>query len=202
MKNDKSQCSLCSCWVVSDLLFQELQDLWTKLIGGPATPGYRNRYLKRSNALGIPIEEVKLTLKYCARGRIDRFYIVKNPNDTKPVKRVANCPSFTNEAAGIEGIEIPGPFWSLCQKESHGESTVKGQLFHPGLVENHNYARIPAHGKCKPLRIDEGVCAICGSEFSRGIMIREITTFCCNKHYLEWWKTQHPDIYTNLNKVK
>lgn len=201
-KNNKKQCALCSCWKISDLLYQELQDLWIKLIGGPITPGYLNRYLKRSGELGIPVEEVKLPFKYCAKGKFTRFYFVKSPTDTKPVKEMAGCPSFTSEQNGGEEIMIPSPFWSLCQQESHGQSSVEGQSFYPGLVENFHYSRIPAHGKNKPLLVDGGTCSICGREFSTGIMVKEITTFCCNKHYLEWWKVKHPEMYAKLNRAK
>lgn len=201
-KNNNKRCSACVCWKISDFLYQELHDLWEQLVGGPITPGYQKRYLKRSKELGIPAEEVKLAFKYCAKGKFSRFYIVKKPTDTKPVKEMVNCPTFTNEQTGAEEIMIPSPFWNLCQKETHGQSLAGGQRFYPGLVEDYNYSRVPAHGKIKPVMVNEGVCSICGNAFSSGLMVKEITTFCCNKHYLEWWMDKHPEMYANLNKAK
>lgn len=30
-------------------------------------------------------------------------------------------------------------------------------------------------------------------------MVREVTRFCCNKHYLQWWREHHPEEYRKFN---
>ncbi len=193
-------CGECSCWKISDFSYPELCKKWSELVGGLITPGYRKRFEKEGARLGVPVDEVVLSFKYCLKGKLSRFYIVKYPGDTKPAKKVTDCPGFTTSSIGVLEIDIPSPLWSMCMKECHGSSMEKGQLFYPGLLEQQCYSRIPAHGTVKPQLILEGLCDICGKEFSNGIMIKEVTRFCCNRHYLQWWKDHNPKTYEKLNR--
>ncbi len=195
-------CADCSCWKISDFSYKELHEKWTTLIGGSITPGYRKRFAKEGKHLGIPTEEVVLPFKYCLKGKLSRFYVVKHPSDTKPCRKVTECPGFTTAVLGITELPIPSPFWSRCTREAHGATKVRRQLFYPGLTELGCYVRIPAQGSIRPVFIHDRTCDICGNAFSRGIEIREITRFCCNKHYLQWWKDRNPEIYDKLNRRK
>ena len=196
------QCADCSCWIISEFSYRELQEKWNKLIGGPITPGYRKRFEKEGKRLGIPVDEVNLAFKYCLKGKLNRFYIVKHPNDTRPSKKVVDCSGFTTATIGVTEFPIPSPLWSKCMKESHGPTRVQGQIFYPGLREQNGYSRIPAHGTIRPMLIHQGTCDICGSEFSQGLLVREVTHFCCNKHYLQWWKDRNPEMYEKLNRPR
>jgi len=195
-----SQCTSCSAWAAGEFTYEELCRRWHVLVGGRITPGYANRYRKEGERRSLPWEEVILPFKYCAKGMLTRFYIVKGPDDTRPKKIVRNCPEYSINGANIVEFPVPSPLWTICQQEPHGKKTIKGQLFLPGLCENYTYFRIPAHGRVEPEIIDGGTCDICGRDFSRGLVVREITYFCCNKHYLQWWRELHPDEYLRFNK--
>ena len=195
-----TQCDKCAAWTVSEFTYQELCSKWRELIGGTITDGYIKRYKKQGERQGQSWQELPLAFKYCAQGMLTRFYIVKRPDDTKACKIVNDCPGFT--ALGMKIIEfpIPSPLWTVCLKESHGPSQVKGQLFVPGLCENRVYFRVPAHGEIRPEIIHAGTCDVCGNDFSQGIIMKEVTYFCCNKHYLQWWRKEHPWEYQEFNK--
>jgi|MTBAKSStandDraft_1061840.scaffolds.fasta_scaffold50583_3 hypothetical protein len=196
----RSQCETCSAWTVGELTYEELCRKWHLLVGGAITAGYARRYRREGERLGRPWEEVVLPFKYCAKGMLTRFYIVKGPDDTKPRKMVRNCPEYSINGVNIVEFPVPSPLWTICQQEPHKITKVKGQLFLPGLCENYTYFRIPAHGRVEPEIIDNGTCDICGRDFARGLVVREITYFCCNKHYLQWWRKEHPEEYRRFNR--
>ena len=193
-------CDECSCWTVSELTYKKLHKKLNELIGSGITPGYKKRYEKEAKELDLPVDEVVLAFKYCVKGKLSRFYIVKHARDTKACKKVTNCSGFTTATIGVEDFPIPSPLWATCMQEAHGVTRVNGLIFYPGLRE-HCYSRIPAHGSTKPLLTNNGRCDICGDEFSRGVLIKEITHFCCNKHYLQWWKDRHPKLYEKMNRA-
>jgi len=186
--------------MVGDFTYSELRRKWETLVGGRITAGYARRFQREGERLELPWEEIALTFKYCAKGMLTRFYIVKGLADTKPKKIVRNCPEFSAAGSNIVEFPVPSPLWTICQQEPHARKKVKGQLFLPGLCENYTYFRIPAHGRIEPEIVNDGICDICGREFSRGLVVREITCFCCNKHYLQWWRREHPDEYSKFNR--
>lgn len=196
-----TQCDECSCWTITEFTYDELHNAWNRLVGAAITPGYKKRFEREARSRKLPLEEVTLPFKYCAKGKLSRFYISKHATDTKACKKVINCSGFTTATIGVEEFPIPSPMWALCMQETHGPKRVNGHIFYPGLRE-HCYSRIPAHGAIKPLFIDDSRCDICGNEFSRGLVVREETHFCCNKHYLQWWKARHPKLYEKLNKPR
>ncbi len=195
------QCDECSCWTVSEFTYEELHHKWNDLIGAGITPGYKKRYEKKSAKLGVPVDDVRLSFKYCLKGKLNRFYIVKHPRDIRACKNITDCSGFTTAAVGVKEFPVPSPLWTICMRETHGQSRVNGHTFYPGLHEK-CYSRIPAHGAIRPLLIDNGRCDICGDDFTRGIMLTEVTHFCCNKHYLQWWKDRHPGLYEKLNRSR
>lgn len=195
----ETQCDRCGAWVIAEFTFHQLCDKWKAHIGGKLTDGYEKRFRREGVRLGIPWEEVILPFKYCAQGKLTRFYIVKGPADTKAKKQVLDCPQFFMAGLSPDEFPVPSPLWTVCLTESHGPATVKGQLFVPGLCENRVYFRLPAHGKIEPERVREGTCDVCSQAFAQGLVVTEITRFCCNKHYLQWWKKKHPEEYRKFN---
>ena len=59
------------------------------------------------------------------------------------------------------------------------------------------YRRIPWYGKNRPQIVKvTGTCSVCNDPFENGIQVDDEkgpARFCCNAHYLEWWKQRHPD---------
>lgn len=193
-------CGNCIHWTVELLSYSEFKERWAKLIGSVITPGYRQKFIRESKKLSLDFDDTKLFYKYCGKGGLDRFYIMRNPKDDRPRKKVANCLSYSTSVATKDGIPIPGPFWNICTTESHGISQVEEQVFYPGLYENSTYFRIPAHHNIQPELNVRGKCIVCDSSFQRGIRVQETAYFCCNKHYLAWWRTRNPEMFKKLNE--
>ena len=59
------------------------------------------------------------------------------------------------------------------------------------------YVRIPWHGDIEPLVNVATTCSVCGRKTETGIEIKGSDSlslgFCSNRHYVQWWKTQHDD---------
>ncbi len=155
------QCDECSCWVVSEFSYKELHEKWDELVGATITPGYKKCYEKEARNLDVSVGEVTLSFKYCLKGKLSRFYIVKHSRDTRACKKVTDCPGFTTATIGV--------------------------------------SEFPARCAIKPSLVNDGRCDICGNDFTSGIVVKEVTQFCCNKHYLQWWKDRHPKLYDKLN---
>lgn len=70
----------------------------------------------------------------------------------------------------------------------------KGWIFASGLYEG--YVRIPWHGAMEPEVSTACVCTVCGRKTDKGITVAHNGTevgFCTNRHYIDWWKTEHED---------
>jgi hypothetical protein len=185
---------------VESFTYATLKKKWDRLLSTPITPGYRQKFKRESQRLAIEFAETELPFKYCGKGCVDRFYVVRNPKDIKPKKRFATCASFSVTESAASEIPIPGPLWQICTTESHGPTMVRGQQFYPGLYENTLYFLLPAHNSIRPEIGHPGRCTVCASEFERGIMIHEVSSFCCNRHYLQWWKERNPKLFDKLNR--
>lgn len=192
-------CASCVHWTVEQFSYGGLQKRWGELIPGKITPGYKNKFQQEASRANAPFLQTRLLFKYCSQGCINRFYLMRNARDAWPRKNIVNCSSYATVEGGMEGIPIPGVLWSICATESHGTSTVKGHTFYPGLYEKAVYFRLPAHRQIRPDLGVAGKCEICASEFEKGIRVKETSYFCCNKHYLEWWRTRNPDAFQMLN---
>lgn len=193
-------CSKCVHWTVELFTYESLQNKWDSIISKNITVGYKEKFKKESERLQTDFQSTELYYKYCARGLLDRFYIMRNPRDPAPRKEVNSCPGFSTDMGSHTIVQVPGPFWRICCTESHGVSKIKDQLFFPGLYENGSYFRIPAHGNIRPELINHGCCKVCGEVFNRGLRITEKTDLCCNPHYLQWWAGRHPDVFSELIK--
>ena len=181
-------CGKCSNWKCEELTLEEFKNLWFESIGGEVTPGISKRYEKEATRQGQDVSEVRIGFKYCSAGILTRFYIRRGPEDRKPMKKGIECPKFKER----EYSEPTSRMWALCATESHGLSAVNGILFTPGLYENNTYMRIPFYDAVRPIvERREAVCSTCGQEVKKAITIRIEKSFCCNRHYLEWWAKRY-----------
>jgi len=193
-------CKECVHWTVEIFTYEGLNEKWEELIGTTITPGYKDKFLKESKRILREFEETQLSFKYCAKGCIDRFYIMRHAADLKPKKVVNSCSYFSTSNEPSSDFPVPGPLWIFCATESHEPTVYRGQTFIPGLYENTQYFRIPTHKHILPEVGVSGQCSVCGCDFERGIVVREVIYFCCNKHYLQWWKDHHPKSFERLNR--
>ena len=96
----------------------------------------------------------------------------------------------------IRDIPISADHWTYCQNWHTRTPQPIGPVYASGLYES-GYRRIPWHGNVEPERTAPGICAECGEHFGEGIQIATIESaakqFCCNLHYLMWWKREHPE---------
>ena len=96
----------------------------------------------------------------------------------------------------LRSVSIRNPLWTYCANIHTKESVPRGPIFASGLEEN-GYVRIPWHNDKEPQFKDvQGKCDECGRSILEGIQIDagggETRRFCCNAHYLQWWKEKHP----------
>ena len=85
--------------------------------------------------------------------------------------------------------------WTYCQNWHTRTREPLGPIYASGLYET-GYCRIPWHGNIEPEQIGAGVCIECGDRFAAGLQIAGVESatreFCCNLHYLQWWRREHP----------
>jgi hypothetical protein len=176
-------CRKCSHWKCEELTLNVAKDIWSRCLGGQMTPGIIRRYEKRGT-------EARIGYKYCAEGILTRFYIMKGSEDRRPVKDMEGCPKFS-ESSYTKPSET---LWAICATETHGPSVVKGIRFTPGLYENNTYMRIPLYDSVRPtVEKGDALCSTCGKEMKKSIRILIERSFCCNKHYLEWWAQRYTE---------
>lgn len=96
----------------------------------------------------------------------------------------------------IRGVPIFNDHWTYCQNWHTKTPVPIGPIYASGLYEG-GYRRIPWHGAIAPEFTDSGTCSECGHRVDDGISIPTVEgaplNFCCNLHYLKWWKRQHPN---------
>jgi hypothetical protein len=108
--------------------------------------------------------------------------------------RLSNCT--------LRNLKITNPFWTYCNNFHHRKlqsdiderTKIRGSVFASGLYEG--YVRIPWHGDNEPIVAVRCTCSICGRTKNEGINVfheGEYIGFCTNKHYIDWWKTEHDD---------
>lgn len=193
-------CQECINWKCEQLTYSEFQERWRETIGGSISPGVLKRYSRKAEGENKPLESIEIGYKYCSKGVLSRFYIMKNCNDFKAVNKISSCPHFSYLHSSMMELDECSPIWKICISDSHGLSEVQGVTFVPGLYEDDKYMRIPLYGSTRPI-VTKGhhKCSSCGSETNRAITIRLDKTFCCNKHYLEWWGKRYREEYKKLN---
>jgi hypothetical protein len=96
----------------------------------------------------------------------------------------------------IRNVMVPADLWTYCRNWHTRSRQPIGPVYTSGLYEQ-SYQRIPWHGSIEPQMGLSGICSECGAGFSDGILIpaaeRSPLQFCCNQHYMQWWRKQHPD---------
>ena len=189
-------CQKCSNWKCEELKYEEAVERWADSIGGIVTPGILKRYKKEAARQDEDISQIRIGFKYCAKGILTRFYIRRGENECRPVRTGEGCPKFTKGNPKMEQT-----VWQICATESHGPSEVNGIRFCPGLYENHTYMRIPSYGSVRPtVETGGSECSSCGKVARRSIRVRVEKTFCCNKHYLEWWAEHYREEFRRLER--
>ena len=190
-------CEKCSNWKCEELSFEEVNCLWRQLIDGEITPGISKRYRREAAKQGLEISEIRIGFKYCTEGVLTRFYIRRGVGDYKPMLKMLECQKFSENSIKMERSSS---MWHICAVESHGPSEVNGICFTPGLFENDTYMRIPLYGSVKPMiERGESVCSVCGKDTNKSIKIVIEKSFCCNKHYLEWWAKRYREEVSRFN---
>lgn len=186
-------CRDCSNWKSEALSYEELVRKWEGAIGGSITPGFMKRYRREAEVQGVALEDVRIGFKYCSEGILTRFYLRKGKDDRKATRVMRNCRKFS-KIGNVHEVTRASPLWKICTEETHGPSEVNGTSFVPGLYEDHTYMRVPLHGSVRP-RIVRGdaQCSVCGRRAKRSLSIRAEMSFCCNKHYLQWWTERHKE---------
>jgi hypothetical protein len=95
----------------------------------------------------------------------------------------------------IREVAVLMEHWTYCQNWHARTRLPIGPIYASGLYEE-SYCRIPWHGSIAPDQIGPGVCSECSEAFDEGISIMTVEgaplVFCGNRHYLQWWKKQHP----------
>ena len=102
----------------------------------------------------------------------------------------------------LRDVKITNPFWTYCRNFRDGKrlpkpndsEEPKGWIYASGLYEG--YVRIPWHGMMEPEVLTSCVCTVCGRKTDEGITVIHDGTevgFCTNRHYIDWWKTEHDD---------
>lgn len=96
----------------------------------------------------------------------------------------------------IRKVPVIAEHWTYCQNWHSRTQVPVGPVYASGLYED-RYQRIPWHGNIEPETAGPGVCSECGRRFVDGLQIAVVEAavmqFCCNRHYLAWWKKQHPN---------
>ncbi|MBU0968813.1 MAG: hypothetical protein KKA54_20835 [Proteobacteria bacterium] len=195
------QCKSCVHWVVEGLTYSQLRDRWDEVVSAEITAGHKRRFEKESKRTGVPFDQVVLSYKYCAAGRMNKFYIAKSIDDTKPVRLETNCPFFSTSTDSIREFPVPSPLWTYCATEVYRPPVLRGLEFVQGLYERGCF-KVPAHGKIQPQIIAATLCSVCGKSSDKGIEVREVKQFCCNRHYLQWWAEQHPELFQKWQNAK
>ena len=114
----------------------------------------------------------------------------------------------------LRNLKITDPFWTYCYSFCYTNQLPEldenefmppvGWVYASGLYEG--YVRIPWHGDSEPVVSVSCMCLICGRTTDTGIKVvhagQEIG-FCTNRHYIDWWKTEHddPDISSEGLKI-
>ena len=102
----------------------------------------------------------------------------------------------------LRNLKVGNPFWTYCDNFRYGKTlpskdeteALEGPITGSGLYEG--YVRIPWHGDVEPVVSTPVTCSACGRKTESGISIShdsEALGFCTNRHYVEWWLTQHDD---------
>ena len=102
----------------------------------------------------------------------------------------------------LRDVKIRNPFWTYCANFAYGKHPESrditaapiGWISASGLYED--YVRIPWHDQTEPRVSVPTTCVICDRTTDEGIEVNHggrTIGICTNRHYVQWWKTQHQD---------
>jgi hypothetical protein len=94
-----------------------------------------------------------------------------------------------NAFCTIRGVKIHNALWTYC-------ANCESKHPAPDGPSGYLYPRIPWHGVHKPTLNVVGTCSRCGRFAEKGIAIQADDAemnFCCNGHYVKWWREQNPN---------
>lgn len=93
----------------------------------------------------------------------------------------------------IRDVTIRHPLFTDCLNGHINSDVPEGPIF--SLRFSSPDRRIPWHGPHEPRCALRGECLVCGASLRYGILLDNdegaVMKFCCNRHYLEWWKQNH-----------
>ncbi len=191
-------CGDCNNWKCEELTFNELLVRLEESLDGEISLGFMQRYERVAEIQCVALEDVRIGFKYCSEGMLTRFYLRKGKNDCKAARTLEDCQKFSTVSKKLEFTRI-SPIWKICTEETHGPSVVSGITFVPGLYEDHTYMRVPLYGSVMPKIVrGDAECSVCGKRAKRSLSILGEKSFCCNKHYLQWWANRYREEYHNL----
>jgi hypothetical protein len=88
-------CARCLNLKIRNMNYSELTGTWNELYYPTnITEGYATRMCKESIKLGIPFKELKMRFVYCAKGILNRFYIIRSTKQIKVKVRIGHCESY------------------------------------------------------------------------------------------------------------
>jgi hypothetical protein len=95
----------------------------------------------------------------------------------------------------IRDTTILSVLWTYCVNYHTGSDIPDGPIFSVGIYDEN---RIPWWGKNKPKIVTSGLCNVCRKKIEKGIEVqinnKENKQFCCDQHYVKWWKKKNPHI--------
>jgi hypothetical protein len=105
----------------------------------------------------------------------------------------------------IRQLAVLMEHWTYCENWHSRSAVPSGPVYSSGIYEYESgYHRIPWHGNTEPEIVHDGICQQCEAEIQEGISIalveRPPVTFCCNLHYLQWWKAKHPHEQARMSR--
>ena len=95
----------------------------------------------------------------------------------------------------IRNTTITNVLWTYCKNLGSKSYIPDGPIFIGGI--DGDYSRIPFTDNKRPEMGVSIQCQICERPNARGILVEykgQSQGFCCDKHYVQWWKKEHPNI--------
>lgn len=88
-------CARCLNLKIRNLSYPELTEKWNELYSPTKiTEGYATRMCRESIKMGIPLDELRMRFVYCAKGILNRFYIIRSSKQIKVKVKANRCESY------------------------------------------------------------------------------------------------------------
>ena len=107
----------------------------------------------------------------------------------------ANYPFRYDASCVIRRFLISVPLGTYCANYHSENKQPEGPIYTDITSEG---KRLPWYKYYKPTFSEPSSCHICDRKFNRGINIQlgddAHIQFCCENHYMKWWKVANPDV--------